>query len=202
MLPDDAIVATDIGNICSVANAYVRFSQPRSYLAALGFGNCGWAYPGALGAKIAAPERPVVAIVGDGAWGMSLNEVMTAVEEDLPVVACVFNNCQWGAEKKNQIDFYDDRIVGGDIGGSCGGFDFTAIAEAMGGNGIKVTEPGELREAYASALASGRPTVVEVVVDPEELAEPFRRDALAYPKRFLERYRHLDVDNFSDKVDQ
>lgn len=199
-LPADTIVTSDIGNICSVANAYVRFTTPRSYLPALGFGNCGFAYPAALGAKVAAPERPVIAIVGDGAWGMSGHEVMTAVEEDLPVVACVFNNMQWGAEKKNQIDFYDDRFVGGNIGRECGGFDFAAIATAMGGNGIRVTDPGDLREAFTSALASGRPSVVEVMVDPEELAEPFRRDALAYPKRFLERYKHLDVDNFTKQV--
>jgi sulfoacetaldehyde acetyltransferase len=200
VLPADTIVTSDIGNICSVSNAYVRFEKTRSYLPALGFGNCGFAYPGALGAKVAAPDRPVVAIIGDGAWGMSLHEVMTAVEEDLPVVACVFNNMQWGAEKKNQIDFYDNRFVGGNIGRDCGGFDFAAIANAMGANGIRVEHPADLREAYASAIASGRPSVVETLVDPEELAEPFRRDALKFPKRFLERYTHLDAANFTTPV--
>jgi sulfoacetaldehyde acetyltransferase len=195
-LPEDAIVTSDIGNICSVANAYTRFTQPRSFFPALGFGNCGFAYPGALGAQVARPDRPVVALVGDGAWGMSLHEVMTAVEEELPVVACVFNNQQWGAEKKNQIDFYDDRFIAANIGHDVGGFDFAAIANAMGANGIRVTEPGDLRDAYVSALASGRPSVVEIMVDPEELAEPFRRDALKKPRRFLERYSHLDASNF------
>ncbi len=199
-LPADAIVTSDIGNICSTANAYVRFETPRSYLPALGFGNCGFAYPAALGAKVAAPDRPVVAIIGDGAWGMSLHEVMTAVEEDLPVVACVFNNQQWGAEKKNQIDFYDNRIVGGNIGRELGGFNFAEIAKSMGADGVRVTDPADLREAYASAIASGRPSVVEIMVDPEVLAEPFRRDALAYPKRFLDRYAHLDVANFETPV--
>ena len=131
---------------------------------------------------------------------MSLHEVMTAVEEDLPVVACVFNNQQWGAEKKNQIDFYDNRIVGGNIGRELGGFNFAEIAKSMGADGIRVTDPADLREAYASAIASGRPSVVEIMVDPEELAEPFRRDALAYPKRFLDRYAHLDVANFETPV--
>jgi sulfoacetaldehyde acetyltransferase len=199
-LPGNAIVTSDIGNICSTANAYMRFNAPRSYLPALGFGNCGFAYPAALGAKVAAPDRPVVAIIGDGAWGMSLHEVMTAVEEDLPVVACVFNNQQWGAEKKNQIDFYDDRFVGANIGRELGGFDFAEIARAMGANGIRVTDPRELRDAYAGAIASGRPSVVEIMVDPEELAEPFRRDALAFPKRFLDRYTHLDVSKFEKPV--
>jgi sulfoacetaldehyde acetyltransferase len=199
-LPENAIVTSDIGNICSTANAYVHFESPRSYLPALGFGNCGFAYPAALGAKVAAPDRPVLAIIGDGAWGMSLHEVMTAVEEDLPVVACVFNNQQWGAEKKNQVDFYDDRFVGANIGHGIGGFDFAAIARAMGADGVRVEAPGDLREAYTSAFASGRPTVVEIMVDPEQLAEPFRRDALDYPKRFLDRYAHLDKSRFEKAV--
>ena len=181
-------MTSDIGNICSVANAYMRPSGPRSFLPALGFGNCGFAYPGALGAKVAAPHRAVAAIIGDGAWGMSLHEVMTAVEEDLPVVACVYNNQEWGAEKKNQIDFYDDRFIGANIGHGIGGFNFAEIACAMGANGIRVTDPADLREAYTSAFASGRPSVVEIMVDPEELAEPFRRDALKTPTRYLERY--------------
>ena len=74
-MPEDAMVATDIGNSCSVSNGYLRFNAPRSYLAAMTFGNCGYAFPAAMGAKVARPDRPAVAYVGDGAWGMSLNEV-------------------------------------------------------------------------------------------------------------------------------
>jgi len=195
-LPEDAIVTSDIGNICSVANAYLKPTRPRSFLPALGFGNCGFAYPAALGAKVAAPDRPVLAIIGDGAWGMSLHEVMTAVEEKLPVVACVFNNQEWGAEKKNQIDFYDDRYVGVDIGHSVGGFEFAEIAQAMGAIGVRVSDPANLQDTYADALAAGAPVVVEIMVDPKELAEPFRRDALQFPKRHLKRYAHLDEGKF------
>ena len=195
-LPEDAIVTSDIGNICSVANAYLRFNKPRSFLPALGFGNCGFAYPAALGAKVAAPDRPVAAIIGDGAWGMSLHEVMTAVEEKLPVVACVFNNQEWGAEKKNQIDFYDDRYVGVDIGHGVGGFEFAEIAQAMGAIGVRVTDPANLYDTYCDAFAADAPVVVEIMADPKELAEPFRRDALQTPKRHLPRYAHLDESNF------
>lgn len=191
VLPEDAIVTTDIGNICSAANAYLTFTKPRKFLPALTFGNCGFAYPAALGAKLARPQDPVVALVGDGAWGMSLHETMTAVEEGLPVVAVVFNNGEWGAEKRNQIDFYDGRFVATDIGREVGGFEFARIAEAMGADGRRVTEPGELKDAYAEALTGDRPTVLELVVDPDELAEPFRRDALQPPVRHLPRYRHL-----------
>lgn len=99
----DAIVSTDIGNICSVSNSYLRFDIPGSFLGAMSFGNCGYAFPAAMGAKVALPNRPCLAYVGDGAWGMSLNEILTCVREDIPAIAVVFNNNQWGAEKKNQV---------------------------------------------------------------------------------------------------
>ena len=195
VLPQGTVVTTDIGNICSVSNGYLQFEEPRRFLAAMGFGNCGFALPGALGAKLARPDLPVVALVGDGAWAMGLQEMMTAVEEDLPVVAVVFNNRQWGAEKRNQIDFYDDRFVGTNIGHNLeGGFDFAGIARSMRADGVRVTDPGDLKSAFSDAFASGNPTVVEVMVDPEELAEPFRRDALQQPVRHLDRYRHLAAD--------
>ena len=199
-LPEDAIVTTDIGNVCSAANAYLRFQQPRKFLAALTFGNCGFAYPAALGAKLARPQDPVAAVVGDGAWGMSLHEVMTAVEEELPVAALVFNNQQWGAEKRNQVDFYDNRFVGTNIGHDRGGFEFAEIARAMGARGIRITEPGELADAYGEAFAAGAPTVLEIMVDPEQLVEPFRRDALQKPVRHLEQYRHLAAEREAVEV--
>jgi sulfoacetaldehyde acetyltransferase len=191
VLPSEAIVTTDIGNICSVANGYLKFTKPRKFLGAMAFGNCGFAYPGALGAQLARPDAPVVAVVGDGAWAMGLQEVMTAVEENLPVVAVVFNNQQWGAEKRNQIDFYDNRFVGTNIGHAVGGFDFAAIARSMGASGARVTSADEVGDSVSEALAARRPAVVEIMVDPEELAEPFRRDALRQPVRHLPRYEAL-----------
>lgn len=80
-------------------------------LAAMTFGNCGYSFPAAMGAKIAAPDRNCVAYVGDGAWGMQLNEVLTCVREEVPTTAVVFNNGQWGAEKKNQVLWFGDRYV-------------------------------------------------------------------------------------------
>ena len=125
---------------------------------------------------------------------MGPQEMMTAVEEDLPVVAVVFNNQQWGAEKRNQIDFYDDRFVGTNIGHNLDeGFNFSEIAKAMKADGVRVSHPGELKEAFTGAFSSGRPAVVEIMVDPEELAEPFRRDALQLPIRHLDRYAHLNA---------
>ena len=74
-MPKGAMVSTDIGNICSVSNSYLRFDRPRSMFAAMSFGNCGYAFPTIVGAKVAAPDRPAIAYVGDGAWGMSFGEL-------------------------------------------------------------------------------------------------------------------------------
>ncbi len=109
-LPVNAIVTTDIGNNASMINAYLRFEGIRRHISALSWGNCGFAYGAALGCKLGAPEAPVIAFQGDGAYGISgVAEVMTAVRENIPVVAIVASNDEWGAEKKNQIDFYDER---------------------------------------------------------------------------------------------
>jgi len=187
-MPADAMVATDIGNICSVANSYLRFDRPNSMLAPMMWGNCGYSFPTAMGAKVAAPERPAIAYVGDGAWGMSLTEMMTCVRENIGVVAVVFNNSMWGAEKRNQIDYYDSRFVGSDLHNPS----FAAIARAMGGEGITVSSPGEIGDALRTAVTSGRPTVLEVMCT-EELGDPFRRDALQHPVRLLDKYRHLNA---------
>lgn len=198
VLPDDAIVTTDIGNVCSTSNGYLKFNQPRKLIAALTFGNCGFAYPAALGAQIARPDCPVVAIVGDGAWGMSLHEVSTAVEQNLPVVACVFNNHKWGAEQKNQVDFYNNRFVGSEIDGP----NFAEVARAMGADGVLVDDPDDVRSAFENALKSGKPTVLDIRVDGTQLAPPFRRDALKMPERFLEKYAETDHRNWAkEKVE-
>jgi sulfoacetaldehyde acetyltransferase len=188
-MPADAMVSTDIGNICSTANSYLRFDRPNSFLAAMSFGNCGYAFPTAMGAKVAEPSRPAVAYVGDGAWGMSLTEVMTCVRERIPTVAVVFNNGQWGAEKRNQIDFYSDRFLGTELENPS----FAEIARAMGAEGHRIDEPDQLGDALRQATTSDRPTVLEVMVN-RDLGEPFRRDALKKPVRLLEKYRAYGSD--------
>jgi len=187
-MPKNAMVTTDIGNICSVSNSYLRFEQPRSFFAAMSFGNCGYAFPTAIGAKVGAPDRPAVAYVGDGAWGMSLQETLTCVRENIPVVAVVFNNGQWGAEKKNQIDFYADRFVGTNLRNPS----FAGIAKAMGAEGITVGHPGEVGDALRTAVASNKPTILELMVT-QELGDPFRRDALKKPVRTLDKYKAYTV---------
>ena len=187
-LPRNAMVSTDIGNVCSVANSYLRFEQPLSFLAAMSWGNCGYAYPTALGAKVARPDRPAIAYIGDGAWGMSLAEVMTAVKEKIPAVAVVFNNGQWGAEKKNQIDYFDSRFVGTNLANP----DFSEVARVMGAEGYRVEHEDEVSDALKAALRSGKPSVVEIMLT-QELGEPFRRDAFRKPRRLLPKYRRFNA---------
>ncbi len=187
-LPKGSMVTTDIGNVCSVANSYLEFDEAPSFFAAMSFGNCGYAFPTAMGAKVAKPDRPAVAYVGDGAWGMSLNEVLTCVREKIAVVAVVFNNGQWGAEKKNQIDYYADRFLGTNLKNPS----FAAVARAMGADGVTVDHPDQVGDALRAALASGRPTVLELMLT-QELGEPFRRDALKKPRRLLPKYAAYTV---------
>lgn len=190
-MPQDAMVSTDIGNICSVSNSYLRFERPRSMFAAMSFGNCGYAFPAIVGAKAAAPDRPAFAYVGDGAWTMSFGEILTCIRERYPVTAVVFNNQQWGAEKKNQVDFYDRRFVGTDLQNPS----FAAVARSMGAEGITIdtlSDVGPALVAAAKAQEEGKTTILELMVT-RELGDPFRRDALSKPKRLLEKYAELTV---------
>jgi sulfoacetaldehyde acetyltransferase len=187
-MPQGAMVSTDIGNICSVSNSYLRFERTRSMFAAMSFGNCGYAFPTIVGAKVAAPDRPAVAYVGDGAWGMSFGELQTCVRENIPVTAVVFNNGQWGAEKKNHVDFYARRFVGVNLDKQPS---WAAVAKAMGAEGQRVdklSDVGPALRAAAKAQGEGTTTVLEMMVT-RELGDPFRRDALAPPTRHLAKYK-------------
>ncbi|AIW18356.1 sulfoacetaldehyde acetyltransferase [Vibrio coralliilyticus] len=187
-MPEDVMVSTDIGNINSVANSYLRFEKPRSFFAAMSFGNCGYAFPTIIGAKVAAPHRPAVSYAGDGAWGMSLMETMTCVRHNIPVTAVVFHNRQWGAEKKNQVDFYNRRFVAGELDNQS----FAEIARAMGAEGITVDKLEDvgptLQKAIDMQMNEGKTTIIEIMCT-QELGDPFRRDALSKPVRFLDKYK-------------
>jgi sulfoacetaldehyde acetyltransferase len=188
-LPAGSMVSTDIGNICSVANSYLRFDQPRSMFAAMSFGNCGYAFPVICGAKVAAPGRPAFAYVGDGAWGISFNELLTCAREKIGVTPIVFNNGQWGAEKKNHVDFYSRRYQGVNLENPS----WAKVAQAFGCEGVTVERLADIEPALraaAAAQAEGRTTVLEMMVT-QELGDPFRRDALSRPVRHLAKYRNF-----------
>lgn len=187
-MPKRVMVSTDIGNINSVANSYLRFDEPRSFFAPMSFGNCGYALPTIIGAKCAAPDRPAVAYAGDGAWAMSMVEIMTAVRHNIPVTAVVFHNRQWGAEKKNQVDFYNRRFVAGELESES----FAGMATAMGAEAIvvdKLEDVGTaLKKAIDMQMSEGKTCVIEIMCT-RELGDPFRRDALAKPVRLLDKYK-------------
>ncbi|MFL4477356.1 sulfoacetaldehyde acetyltransferase [Paeniglutamicibacter sp. ORCA_105] len=188
-MPEDVMISTDIGNINSVAHSYLRFEKPRSFFAPMSFGNCGYALPTMIGAKAAAPHRPAIAYAGDGAWAMSMGEVLTAVRHDLPVTAIVFRNRQWGAEKKNQVEFYNRRFIAGELDN---GESFAEMARSMGAEGIVVDKlenvGSALKEALNNQMVDGKTTVIEIMCT-RELGDPFRRDALSTPVRHLEKYK-------------
>ncbi|VVE01172.1 Sulfoacetaldehyde acetyltransferase [Pandoraea horticolens] len=187
-MPEDVMVSTDIGNINSVANSYLRFNKPRSFFAAMSWGNCGYAFPTIIGAKVAAPHRPAISYAGDGAWGMSLMETLTCVRHNIPVTAVVFHNRQWGAEKKNQVDFYNRRFVAGELESPS----FANIARAMGAEGIVVDRLEDvgpaLKKAIDLQMNHGKTTIIEIMCT-RELGDPFRRDALSKPVRMLDKYK-------------
>ncbi len=187
-LPPRVMVSTDIGNINSIANSYLRFEEPRSFFAPMSFGNCGYALPTIIGAKLAAPDRPAIAYAGDGAWAMSMVEIMTSVRHDIPVTAVVFHNRQWGAEKKNQVDFYNRRFVAGELESQS----FAGIAKAMGAEGIVVDRLEDVGAALKRAVdlqMNQKKTCVIEIMCTRELGDPFRRDALSKPVRFLDKYK-------------
>jgi sulfoacetaldehyde acetyltransferase len=189
-MPADAMVSTDIGNICSVSNSYLRFEKPRSMFAAMSFGNCGYAFPVICGAKVAVPDRPAIAYVGDGAWGISFNELLTCAREKIGVTVVVFNNGQWGAEKKNHVDFYSQRFLGVNLDNPS----WAAVARAFGCEGVTVealSDVGPALQAAVRAQAEGRCTVIEMMVT-QELGDPFRRDALRKPVRHLSKYKAFE----------
>jgi len=147
-MPADVMVSTDIGNINSVAHSYLRFEHPRSFFAPMSFGNCGYALPTMIGAKAACPDRPAIAYAGDGAWGMSMVEIMTCVRHNIPLTAVVFHNRQWGAEKKNQVEFYNRRFVADELESES----FAEIARAMGAEGITIDQLEDVGPALEKAI--------------------------------------------------
>lgn len=180
-LPKDVIMSTDIGNNCAIGNAYPSFEIGRKYLAPGMFGPCGYAFPAIIGAKIGCPDVPVFGFAGDGAFGISINE-MTSIgrEEWPPVTMVVFRNFQWGAEKRNTTLWYDNNFVGTELDPK---LSYAKIAEGCGFKGVRVDTPESLKEAIHTAAEEqkkGITTFIEVVLN-QELGEPFRRDAMKKP---------------------
>ena len=180
-LPKNAIISSDIGNNCAIGNAYPTFEEGRKYLSPGLFGPCGYGFPAIIGAKIGCPDTPVVGFAGDGAFGISMNEMTSCGREEWPAITMViFRNYQWGAEKRNSILWYDNNFVGTELNPD---FSFAKVAEGCGLKGAKVTTQSELTSSLKEACDAqkqGVTTFIEVILN-QELGEPFRRDAMTAP---------------------
>ncbi len=181
-LPKDAIISSDIGNNCAIGNAYPTFEKGRKYLSPGLFGPCGYGFPAITGAKIGNPDTPVVGFAGDGAFGISMNEMTAIGRGDWPAITMViFRNYQWGAEKRNTTLWFDDNFVGTELDEDV---TYAGIAKACGMVGIQVRTmeelTSELDKAIDAQMKEGKTTFIEVLLN-QELGEPFRRDAMKKP---------------------
>jgi len=180
-LPEDVIISSDIGNNCAIGNAYPTFEKGRKYLAPGLFGPCGYGFPSILGAKIGCPDTPVVGFAGDGAFGISMNEMSSCARKEWPAITMViFRNYQWGAEKRNSILWFDDNFVGTELDPE---LSYAKVADACGLKGITARTMEETSKAIEEGCENQKKditTFVEVILN-QELGEPFRRDAMKKP---------------------
>ncbi len=164
-LPENAIVTLDTGNTCLQAADRLALYEPLSLITPLDFGLVGFGLAAAIGAKAATPDRPVVAIMGDGAIGYTMIEIQTAIQHNLPIVVVVLDNEAWGAEKAYQQEFFGGRLLGAEIRSPR----YDKFAELCGGKGIWVDGPGGLGSALTEALASNQTTIIQAKIDPKAL---------------------------------
>ena len=180
-MPQDAIISSDIGNNCAIGNAYPTFEKARKYLAPGLFGPCGYGFPSILGAKIGCPDTPVIGFAGDGAFGISMNEMSSCAREEWPAITMViFRNYQWGAEKRNSILWFDDNFVGTELDPE---LSYAKLANACGLKGVVVKTMEETTAAIKQSCEDqkkGITTFIEIILN-QELGEPFRRDAMKKP---------------------
>jgi sulfoacetaldehyde acetyltransferase len=182
-MPKDVIISSDIGNNCAIGNAYPTFEKGRKYLAPGLFGPCGYGFPSILGAKIGCPETPVIGFAGDGAFGISMNEMSSCAREEWPAISMViFRNYQWGAEKRNTTLWFDNNFIGTELDPE---LSYAKVANACGLKGVTVKTMEETTKAIKQSCEDqkkGITTFIEVILN-QELGEPFRRDAMKKPVR-------------------
>ena len=180
-MPEDVIISSDIGNNCAIGNAYPTFEKGRKYLAPGLFGPCGYGFPSILGAKIGCPDTPVIGFAGDGAFGISMNEMSSCAREEWPAISMViFRNYQWGAEKRNTTLWFDDNFIGTELDPE---LSYAKVADACGLKGVSVRTMEETTAAIKQSCEDqkkGITTFIEVILN-QELGEPFRRDAMKKP---------------------
>jgi len=183
---DQAIVVTDVGQHQMFAAQFVEVTKGKRLLMSGGLGTMGYGLPGAIGEKIGNPDTPVISISGDGGMQMNIQEIATAVLEELPIISCIFNNNNLGMVRQWQKLFYGKRYSmtclrsGAACRGRCGEVecpaytpDFIKLAESYGAIGIRVTKKEEIEPAFREAMKSTKtPVIIEFEIDPEDLVYP------------------------------
>ena len=171
--PRNALFTIDAGTTGLQATDKLPCHTVPSLIAPLDCGNIGFSYAAGLGAKVAVPDRPVISLMGDGGFGMTMGEMTTAVQSQINSIALVMDNGTWGAEIAYQRDFYNKRYIGAHVLSPR----YDEVMKLCGGAGYFVTSPGETADALSQAMKEGKPTVIHVKVDPEAVLS-FRTDAL------------------------
>ena len=170
VMPRDAIIALDAGLAPNFGQDRLNFYQPRSLMTSLDLGGLGFSFPASLGAKFAAPDRPVVNFNGDGGFLFNAQEFATAVRYNLKVVTVIMNNSCWGSEKAYQRYAFNERYVGADTNNPR----YDRYAELFGGTGFYVERPEEVGDALLAALQADGPSIIEIPTDPDEMPRPAR----------------------------
>ena len=178
VMPRDAIVALDAGLAPNFGQDRLNFYEPRSLLTSLDLGGLGFSFPASLGAKFAAPNRPVINFNGDGGFLFNAQEFETAVRYGLKVVTVIMNNGCWGSEKAYQRHAFNERYVGADISNPR----FDRYAELFGGTGFYVERPEEIGDAFLEALQVDGPSIIEIPIDPDEMPRPARLSDVQAPQ--------------------
>ena len=177
VMPEDAIIALDAGLAPNFGQDRLNFYHPRSLMTSLDLGGLGFSFPASLGAKFAAPDRPVVNFNGDGGFLFNAQEFETAVRYGLKVVTVIMNNNCWGSEKAYQRYAFNERYVGADTNNPR----FDAYAELFGGKGFYVERPEDVGDAFLEALKVDGPSIIEIPTDPDEMPRPARLSDVQAP---------------------
>ena len=183
---DDAIIVADVGQHQMFLAQYAEITEKKQMIMSGGLGTMGYGFPGAIGAQLGNPDKKVIAVSGDGGMQMNIQELATAVLEELPIINCIFNNSVLGMVRQWQKLFYGKRYSmtclrsGAACRGKCGEVecppytpDFVKLAESYGAKGIRVTKKEEIRPAFEEAAKSKKtPYIIEFLIDPEDLVYP------------------------------
>jgi len=165
----DAIIVTEVGQNQMWAAQFFNYKNPRTFISSGGLGTMGYGFPAAMGAKVGKPECTVIDIAGDGSFQMNSQELATVVQNDIPVIVAILNNGTLGMVRQWQKLFFNRRFSATCIQGSV---DFVKLAEAYGALGLRATKKSEVKDVIVEAVKSGRPTVIDFVVEKEENVTP------------------------------